>query len=149
MTPSPLEKRVIVKFTTNENVKRAKILKRLIAQFGEKRSQGSRCTTGVSHLNDAEQRLKPCEEYTFCRNSYGQRFWDTQGVLFIDFLIEQRTINAAYYSKLLKDRVKPAFSSKRRGRTVKGVYLVHNSRPHTDWTKCIGRYCHTPLIALT
>jgi hypothetical protein len=35
-------------------------------------------------------------------------FWNSQGVLFIDFLIEQ-TINAVYYSKLLTDRVKSDF----------------------------------------
>jgi hypothetical protein len=60
-------------------------------------------------------------------------FWDSQGVSFIDFLSEQRTINADYYSKLLKDLVKlPAFRSKRRGRSVKSVCLLHdNSRPHT------------------
>jgi hypothetical protein len=58
--------------------------------------------------------------------------WDSQGVLFIDFLIEQRTINADYYSKLLKDRVKPAFRSKRRGRPATSVCLLHdNARPHT------------------
>jgi hypothetical protein len=28
--------------------------------------------------------------------SYGQRFWESQCVLFIDFLTEQRTINAVY-----------------------------------------------------
>jgi len=36
-------------------------------------------------------------------------FWDSQGILFVDSLTEERTINAAYYSKLLKDRVMPAF----------------------------------------
>jgi hypothetical protein len=36
-------------------------------------------------------------------------YWDSEGVLVIDFLIEQRTINAAYYSKLLKDLVKSPF----------------------------------------
>jgi hypothetical protein len=30
-------------------------------------------------------------------------FWDSQGVLFIDFLIKQRNSNGAYYSKLLKN----------------------------------------------
>jgi hypothetical protein len=55
---------------------------------------------------------------------------ESQDVLFIDFLIEQ-TINAAYYSKLLKDRVKPAFHSKRRAQSVKSVRLLHNNpRPH-------------------
>jgi histone-lysine N-methyltransferase SETMAR len=51
-------------------------------------------------------------------------FWNSLGVLLIDFLIEQWIIDTAYYSKLLKDRVKPAFLSKRRGRSV-------NARPPT------------------
>jgi hypothetical protein len=29
-------------------------------------------------------------------------FWDSHGVIFIDFLTEQRPINADYYLKLLK-----------------------------------------------
>jgi hypothetical protein len=46
-------------------------------------------------------------------------------------LHHQRTINATYYSKLLEDRVKPAFRSKRRGRSVKSFCLFHvNARPH-------------------
>jgi len=43
----------------------------------------------------------------------------------------QRTINTAYYSKLLKDRVKPAFHWKRRGRSFKSFCLLHNLSPHT------------------
>jgi hypothetical protein len=59
-------------------------------------------------------------------------FWEPQGVLFICFLTEQRTINADYYWKPLKDQVKPAFRSKRRGRSVKSVCLFHDKvRPHT------------------
>jgi len=59
-------------------------------------------------------------------------FWDSQGDLLVDFLTEQRTINAVYYSKLLKDRINPpAFRSKRSGRSVKSVCLLHdNARPH-------------------
>jgi hypothetical protein len=47
--------------------------------------------------------LKTYENYTFCRESYDQHFWDFECLSFIYFLIEQRTINAAYHSKLLKD----------------------------------------------
>jgi histone-lysine N-methyltransferase SETMAR len=55
---------------------------------------------------------------------------DSQGVLPVDFLIEQWNINATSYSKLLKDRAKPAFRSKRRGWSVKNVCLFHeNARP--------------------
>jgi hypothetical protein len=41
-----------------------------------KRSQGPKCMTGVSYFKKAEQRLEIGEDYTFCRESYGQRFWD-------------------------------------------------------------------------
>jgi len=64
--------------------------------------------------------------------SYGQRILYSHDVLFIDFLTEQRTINVTCYWKLLKDRVKPAFRSKRRGRSVNSVCLLHdNASPHT------------------
>jgi hypothetical protein len=75
-----------------------------------KYSQGIRYMTGVSHLKKARQGLKTCKEYIFCRESYDQCSWDFEGILF-DFLKEQQTINAAYYLKLLKDLVKPAFCS--------------------------------------
>jgi hypothetical protein len=75
----------------------------------------------VCHLKKDEQRLKQCEDHTFCRVSYGLGFWGPQGVLFIDFLKELRTINEAYYSKLLRDRIKPNFRSKRRSLSVKSV----------------------------
>jgi hypothetical protein len=59
-------------------------------------------------------------------------FWDIQIVLFMDFLVEQRTINAAHYSKLPKDRVQITVRSKRRGQSVKSFHLLHdNARPHT------------------
>jgi hypothetical protein len=48
--------------------------------------------------------------------AHGSRsVWDSQVFLFIDFLIEQRTIHADYYSKLHKDPIKLAFRSKRQG----------------------------------
>jgi len=46
-----------------------------------KRSQGLRCMTAVSHLKKAKQRLKTCENYTFCRESYGQFFRTLKGFI--------------------------------------------------------------------
>jgi len=63
---------------------------------------------GVSNLKEAENRLKTCENYILQGNLW-PAFVYSQGYLFIDFLIEQRTINTAHYSYLLKDRVKPTF----------------------------------------
>jgi len=54
-------------------------------------------------------------------------FWDSQGILLIDFVTKQRTIDAASYLRLLKFRVKPVFHSKRRGQAVKSVCLLHNN----------------------
>jgi hypothetical protein len=73
-----------------------------------------------------------CKDYTFYRDSYGQLFLDSEEVLFVDFLSEQRTIDATYYSVLPKNRVKPAFRSKRRGRSVKSFCILHdNARAHS------------------
>jgi hypothetical protein len=109
-----VSRRVYLLLVSNENVKPADILERLRAQFGDE-------THPRTYLKKAWKRLKTCGES-----------WDSQGVLFVHFLTEQRKINAAYYSKLLKDKVKPAFRSKWRGRSAKSVCLLHdNARPHT------------------
>lgn len=43
-----------------------------------------------------------------------------------------QTINAAYYSSLLTEKVKPAYKSKRRTKSIRGIRLLHdNARPHT------------------
>jgi len=55
-------------------MKRAEILMRPRKQSVMKQSQGPRFMTGVSHLKEAECSLKICEDYTFCRENYGQRF---------------------------------------------------------------------------
>ena len=41
-------------------------------------------------------------------------FWDSKGVLYVDFLTEHRTINAEYYSALLEGPVKAAIKNKRK-----------------------------------
>jgi hypothetical protein len=71
VVPSAVAQRIVVKFLTNENVKPAEILMRLEHSSVMKRSQGPRCMTGVSHLKKAGYRLKTCEDYAFCRGSYG------------------------------------------------------------------------------
>jgi hypothetical protein len=78
-------------------------------------------------------------------------FWDSQGTLFIDFLIEQRTINAAYYSS----KVSLSFKTKR-CQSVKSVCLLHdNARPYTaaattgTLKETHWEYCHTLPTVLT
>jgi hypothetical protein len=43
-------------------------------------------------------------------------FWDSKGIIHLDFLTSQKSINAQYYSTLLNEKVKPAIRSKRRKR---------------------------------
>jgi hypothetical protein len=39
-------------------------------------------------------------------------FWDSKGIIHLDFLTGQTTINAQYYATLLNEKVKPAIHSK-------------------------------------
>ena len=58
-------------------------------------------------------------------------FW-VLGVLYTDFLIDRRTINASYDSQLFSKKIKSAFYSKSRKRSVRSVIILHdNARPHT------------------
>ncbi|XP_071088847.1 histone-lysine N-methyltransferase SETMAR-like [Haliotis cracherodii] len=57
-------------------------------------------------------------------------FWDTKGVLLIDYLPRGQTITGEYYYDLL-DRLRTAILAKRRGKITKGVLLQHdNARVH-------------------
>lgn len=74
-------------------------------------------------------------------------FWDSQGVLLVDFLHDRRTINAAYYCYLL-DQVRAAYRSKRRRQPIRDVLLLHdNARPHTAavTTQKLAKMQWTPL----
>ena len=57
-------------------------------------------------------------------------FWDSKGVLYVDFLTERRTINAEYYSALLEGLVKAAIRNKRKRAQTSVSFLQDNARPH-------------------
>lgn len=57
-------------------------------------------------------------------------FWDKKGVLLVEFLSRNETINAASYCETLKN-LRRAIQNKRRGKLSKGIVLLHdNARPH-------------------
>jgi histone-lysine N-methyltransferase SETMAR len=58
-------------------------------------------------------------------------FWDSKGIIHLDFLTGQKTINAQYYSTLLNEKVKLAIRSKRRKRQYSVFFLQDNAHPHT------------------
>jgi histone-lysine N-methyltransferase SETMAR len=58
-------------------------------------------------------------------------FWDSKGIIHMDFLTGQKTINAQYYSTLLNEKVKSAIHLKQRKRQDSVCFLQDNVRPHT------------------
>jgi hypothetical protein len=58
--------------------------------------------------------------------------WYSQGPVLEHYQEKGTTINSAWYSEMLTDRLKPAAQSKHQGLLLKCVVLLHdNSRPHT------------------
>ncbi|XP_063386186.1 histone-lysine N-methyltransferase SETMAR-like [Cydia fagiglandana] len=61
-------------------------------------------------------------------------FWDIEGILMIDYLPKRTTMNAEYYSNLLR-QLRDAIKEKRRGKLSKGTLMLHDNAPvHTART---------------
>jgi len=55
-------------------------------------------------------------------------FWDQDGILLIDYLPKDQTINAEYYSSLLV-QLKDILKEKWRGKVTKVILFLHNNAP--------------------
>lgn len=55
-------------------------------------------------------------------------FWDSKGVILIDYKPPKTTITGAYYADLLK-RLRAAIKEKRRGKLTAGVMILHDNAP--------------------
>lgn len=55
-------------------------------------------------------------------------FWDSEGILLIDYKERGVSITGEYYASLLA-QLKEAFKEKRRGKLTKGVLLLHDNAP--------------------
>ena len=55
-------------------------------------------------------------------------FWDSQGVIMIDYLEQGRTINGACYVAELR-RLRQEIARKRRGKLTRGVLLLQHNAP--------------------
>lgn len=59
-------------------------------------------------------------------------FWDCMGVLLIDYMPHNTTINGQYYAALM-NRLRESIKEKRRGKLAKCVLLLHDNAPaHTS-----------------
>jgi hypothetical protein len=57
-------------------------------------------------------------------------FWNSKGILYMDFLTEHHTVNTEYYSALLKGPVKTAIRNKRKRVQTSVSFLQDNASPH-------------------
>jgi len=55
-------------------------------------------------------------------------FWDSKGLLLIDYLPPKTTINGQYYASLLL-KLRDAIKEKRQGLLTRGVWLLHDNAP--------------------
>ena len=55
-------------------------------------------------------------------------FWDTEGILLIDYKDKGVNITGVYYASIL-ERLRETIKEKRRGKLTKGVLLLHDNAP--------------------
>jgi len=59
-------------------------------------------------------------------------FWESQGPILEHYMEKGVTVTSVNYCNMLRNELRPAVRSKRRGRLTQGVLLLHdNARPHT------------------
>ena len=82
-----------------------------------------------------KHKQSPCKKKFKTQPSAGKLlltvFWDSQGPVQEHYQERGTTINSAWYSEMLTDRLKPANRSKLRLLLSKRVVLHDNARPHT------------------
>lgn len=80
-------------------------------------------------------------------------FWDSEGILLIDYLPKGTTMNGQYYGNLL-GQAREAVVQKRRGKLARGVLFlqdnapVHTARVSRDALKATGfsEIDHPPIV---
>ena len=55
-------------------------------------------------------------------------FWDSEGLLMVDYAPRERTITGQYYAEELV-RLKKCIRQKQRGKLTRGVLLLHDNAP--------------------
>ena len=75
-------------------------------------------------------------------------FWDSQGVIMIDYLEQGRTINGAYHAAELR-RLCQEIGRKRRGKLTRGVLLLEDNSPaHTSRVATAATECRFEVLPL-
>jgi histone-lysine N-methyltransferase SETMAR len=76
-------------------------------------------------------KLKQFKQTLYARKLMGTVFWDTKGVLMVEFKQQGTTITSEVYCETLKN-IRKAIQKKRRGILTYGAVPLHdNARPYT------------------
>ena len=88
-----------------------------------RRHSNNQCSGGIA--------ANPAPENSECKNPWkilASIIWEQDGILLIDNLPKDQTINSEYYSSLLV-QLKDILKEKRRGKVTKGVLFFHDNAP--------------------
>ena len=77
--------------------------------------------TWVLHFDPAAKKQSMLWKHPGLPNP--KKFWDSQGIIMIDYLEEGSTINGSYYAEELR-RLHQEIVKKRRGKLTQGVLLL-------------------------
>ena len=66
-------------------------------------------------------------------------FWDSQGVIMVDFLVECHMITGAYNAEDVR-RLRQDIMKTRRGKLTRGVLLLHDNAPGPTSQSCYGYF---------
>ena len=83
------------------------------------------------HHAQSPKRPRKFKQTASARKLMASVFWDRQGVLLVDFMSRNTTINADAYRATLR-HLRKAIQNRRRGKLSRGIVLMHdNACPHT------------------
>jgi histone-lysine N-methyltransferase SETMAR len=94
-------------------------------------AESKRASKQCKHTHSPPPSPQKSESNFLARKIMTAVFWDSKGIIHLDFLTGQKTITVQYYSTLLNEKVKPTIRSKRRKRQNSVFFLQDNARPHT------------------
>jgi len=93
-------------------------------------------TTSILSQNNAKYAVETCrvptpKKFKVCASAgkvMASVFWDSQGVIMVDYLEQGKTITGDYYASLLV-KLRDAIKDKRRGKLRNGALLLQDNAP--------------------
>jgi histone-lysine N-methyltransferase SETMAR len=126
----------VIRFLSSEGVKPIEIHRRMKVQYGDACLSLQQVYEWIRKFMNGTNSVKDSSTWSGTQSSAGTvmltLFWDELWVILEHYMPRGNTVNSVTYADLLKNHLRPAVKSKRRGLLSTGVLLQHdNARPHT------------------